>query len=623
MKQSIVAAVLAVVALGILIAMAIESRPVPANVHVAQNSLANALQVLAEDYQAITEALQTAWRDQRPPGEAVRALIERSRSGADSLSATVALIPGSASQLTRISNSLGRLTVALESAGTSAGSLVDDITAYTGAVTVVREQGPQIVQGLRDVRLDRAATNTFELVAGTLDFIEQPARERQQDLERLLATLDRDARIDANMPREMSRLRSAVRTIVDLRGNIESRLSAIGAARIDAAAISLNDAVGAAYTSTVIRIDRARLLLASYALILLGTVAVFGIRLRQSYRQTAAANDELQVLNESLEQRVQVRTQELENALQELRESQVQLVQAEKMSSLGQLVAGISHEINTPLLYLANNVELISERLQQLEGFVRRSSSAYNMRPGDFDSREKYQHAFAAALSELKQRILEEELDAAASEAKDLLEDCSDGLRDLTEMSQSLKDFSRLDRAPVGKFDVNAGLEKTLVIARNIVRNKAQISKHFGELPEIECSPSKMNQVFLNLITNAAQAIEGTGDIVLRTERRGEDEVAISISDTGCGIPSDIIDKVRDPFFTTKEVGSGTGLGLSIVDEIIRSHNGALEIESEPGKGSRFTVVLPVRHRPANESDAIEATPDVASDSPETLAEAV
>jgi signal transduction histidine kinase len=132
-----------------------------------------------------------------------------------------------------------------------------------------------------------------------------------------------------------------------------------------------------------------------------------------------------------------------------------------------------------------------------------------------------------------------------------------------------------------------------------------------------------MNQVFLNLITNAAQAIEGTGDIVLRTERRGEDEVAISISDTGCGIPSDIIDKVRDPFFTTKEVGSGTGLGLSIVDEIIRSHNGALEIESEPGKGSRFTVVLPVRHRPANESDAIEATPDVASDSPETLAEAV
>ena len=191
-------------------------------------------------------------------------------------------------------------------------------------------------------------------------------------------------------------------------------------------------------------------------------------------------------------------------------------------------------------------------------------------------------------------------------------------------MAQSLKDFSRLDRAPVGNFNVNAGLEKTLVIARNFVKNKAEITKHFGELPEIECSPSKINQVFLNLITNAAQAIEDTGDIVLRTERRGDDKIAVSISDTGCGIPADIMEKIRDPFFTTKEVGTGTGLGLSIVDEIIRSHSGDLEIESEPGKGSKFTVVLPISYSvPAQSNEDDSGNDEHAAELVGPLAEAV
>src|SRR5690606_35144678 len=152
-------------------------------------------------------------------------------------------------------------------------------------------------------------------------------------------------------------------------------------------------------------------------------------------------------------------------------------------------------------------------------------------------------------------------------------------------------------------FDVNGGLDKTLIIARNIIKHKAEVRKFYGELPEIQCSPSQINQVFLNLITNAAQAIEQQGEIVITTKVRGDDEVAISIADTGCGIPAEIIDKIRDPFFTTKEVGSGTGLGLSIVDEIIRSHDGRLEIESEPGRGSVFTVILPVTRSDGAGSD--------------------
>jgi signal transduction histidine kinase len=197
----------------------------------------------------------------------------------------------------------------------------------------------------------------------------------------------------------------------------------------------------------------------------------------------------------------------------------------------------------------------------------------------------------------------------------DLNRDSIEGLADLTGMAQSLKDFSRLDRAPVDSFDVNAGIEKTLTIARNAVKHKAEVRKFFGDLPKIECSPSKINQVFLNLITNAAQAIDKQGEIIIATKLKDPEHVAISISDNGCGIPEENLDKIRDPFFTTKEVGTGTGLGLSIVDEIIRSHCGELLVESRVGVGSTFTVVLPVRYagggqRPTGDSE--DAEPELA-----------
>jgi signal transduction histidine kinase len=181
-----------------------------------------------------------------------------------------------------------------------------------------------------------------------------------------------------------------------------------------------------------------------------------------------------------------------------------------------------------------------------------------------------------------------------------------------------LKDFSRLDRAPIANFDVNNGLDKTLMIAKNIVKHKATVRKFYGEVPEIQCSPSQINQVFLNIITNAAQAIETQGEIVITTRLQDANHVAIRISDTGCGIPEENLSKIRDPFFTTKEVGTGTGLGLSIVDEIIRSHHGELLVESEVGKGSTFTVVLPIKQMAhAQTQDATELPEQ------EMLAEAV
>jgi signal transduction histidine kinase len=203
--------------------------------------------------------------------------------------------------------------------------------------------------------------------------------------------------------------------------------------------------------------------------------------------------------------------------------------------------------------------------------------------------------------------LRDEELEANLEEAQDLARDSIEGLSDLTEMAQSLKDFSRLDRAPVGSFDINAGLDKTLVIARNIVKHKAEVHKFYGEVPEIECSPSQINQIFLNLITNAAQAIEEQGEIVITTKMRDDEHVSISISDSGCGISDENLGKICDPFFTTKEVGKGTGLGLSIVDEIIRSHGGKLLIESQVGRGSTFTVVLPIKQTMAHSTPERES----------------
>jgi signal transduction histidine kinase len=187
-----------------------------------------------------------------------------------------------------------------------------------------------------------------------------------------------------------------------------------------------------------------------------------------------------------------------------------------------------------------------------------------------------------------------------------------------------LKDFSRLDRAPTARFDVNAGLDKTLLIARNVTKQKADVMRLYGEVPEIECSPSQINQVFLNLVTNAAQAIETHGQIAVTTKLHDAEHVAVRIADTGCGIPPELMTKIRDPFFTTKEVGAGTGLGLSIVDEIVRAHHGRLEIESQVGKGSAFTVILPIKRKAAAPDDAAaQRSAAHAHDEHEPLAEAV
>jgi signal transduction histidine kinase len=595
MKRTLIVIVLAVAALALLVGAALKSRSVPLATHVAQYSLAADIDRFADDYRTLVASLGTAWRSSRIPGEAASALHRRVVDSAAAFAGSIAGIPGSAQQRARMENSLLRLEDSMATADALATRLLAQQTAYASNLSFLRERGPEVVRELRDTGRTRLATNVFELIAESIEFADPAADPDGANLRRLLVTLNRDANIDTSLPADLGPLLAGSSGLLETRSDTESRLNQLGNIRLVENAEALGLAATAAYQNAVASADRASTMLSVYAVVMLLAVGVIAFRLQGSYRQLNSANEALGELNESLEQRVEERTLDLSNALEELKESQVQLVQAEKMSSLGQLVAGISHEINTPLLYLANNASMIAERIESLNDFVHRSAHALAINPAEFENRSEYTRQLIEGLRTLKILLRENELEAAVEDIVDLNADSIEGLKDLTTMAQSLKDFSRLDRAPVDSFDVNAGIDKTLTIARNTLKHKAEVRKFYGELPPIECSPSKINQVFLNLITNAAQAIEDTGEIVISTRTRDTGHVLVSISDTGCGIPEENLAKIRDPFFTTKEVGAGTGLGLSIVDEIIRSHGGELLIESKLGVGSTFSVVLPVR----------------------------
>jgi signal transduction histidine kinase len=595
MKRILIITILVLAALALLAGAALKSRSLPLETHVAYYQLNSDISRLGSDFEALVDSLETAWQSSRTPGDAAGALLQRLVAGVDAIRQSIAQISGSAAERQRIDGSFANLQRSMATVENLTTDLLRDQAAYAENLAYLRERGPEVARQLRASGRSRLGADVSQLVTETIEFARPDSDGSPNSIPLLLTTINRDVRIDSSPLPATRALLAAIETLLESRNDTQSRLYQVGVMPLPDNASALGRAVGTAYQNSVANADRARAMLAVYVVVLLLIVGFIGYRLRSSYRALNLANEELAELNESLEHRVEERTHELSDALQELKESQVQLVQAEKMSSLGQLVAGISHEINTPLLYLANNAELVQERIDALRRFVQQSAESLCLDPAEFEDRSSFQSKFIEGLKTLKLLLREEELDAAVEEVVDLNRDSIEGLADLMNMAQSLKDFSRLDRAPIDSFDVNAGLEKTLTIARNTVKHKAEVTKHYTELPPIECSPTQINQVFLNLITNAAQAIDDFGEIVISTAMRGNDQVIVSIRDNGCGIPKENLSKICDPFFTTKEVGSGTGLGLSIVDEIVRSHGGELLVESKTGVGSTFSVVLPIR----------------------------
>ncbi|MFQ3246366.1 MAG: signal transduction histidine kinase [Arenicella sp.] len=291
-----------------------------------------------------------------------------------------------------------------------------------------------------------------------------------------------------------------------------------------------------------------------------------------------------------LEQQVADRTEEIKNAYEELRESRELLIQNEKMASLGQMVAGVAHEINTPLGYVTSNVGALKLNVSDLGELT----SKLHQLSAELSADQPDSSSISTLTAELVKIYTELEANELIDESQQLLDDGIFGLQEISKLVVSLKDFSRLDRQAIESIDIHNCLESSLTIASNPIKeNDVSVVREFAELPKITCSPSKLNQLFLNIITNACQAMhEQTGSLTIRTSS-DNDEVRIDFIDQGIGMDEQTRQKMFDPFFTSKEIGQGTGLGMSIAYKIIEAHSGRIDVSSILNQGTTVSVILP------------------------------
>lgn len=283
------------------------------------------------------------------------------------------------------------------------------------------------------------------------------------------------------------------------------------------------------------------------------------------------------------ERELQQRHDELERTYKRLAGAQEQLLQSEKMASIGQLAAGVAHEINNPIGYVHSNLGTLREYMVALFSML----EAYGTAIASPDP--------AAHRAELRARREKLDIDFILGDLPQLLDESREGIERVTRIVQDLKEFSHVGRNETMRpADLVKGLESTLNIVWNDLKYKAKVEKIYGEMPPVECHASEINQVFMNLLINAGQAIAERGVITLACGHEGE-EAWVSIADTGCGIPEETLGRIFDPFYTTKPIGRGTGLGLAISYRIVEKHHGRIEVESRLGQGTTFRVVLPVR----------------------------
>jgi signal transduction histidine kinase len=295
-----------------------------------------------------------------------------------------------------------------------------------------------------------------------------------------------------------------------------------------------------------------------------------------------------------LEDKVHKRTEELQTsneelniAMKNLKDAQTQLVEREKMASLGQLTAGIAHEINNPINFVTSNIKPLKLDIADMRSLLERYDALA-------DAPDIHQEL--KEISEYKQEL---DIDYIHDEIASLIKGIEDGATRTAEIVKGLRTFSRLDESDVKSVDLHEGIDSTLVLLKNNIPPNVKVIKHYGTLPKIECYAGKMNQVFMNILTNAFNAIksqhlEKEASVTITTWQEDEQAV-ISIKDTGPGMTEKVKEKIFDPFFTTKDVGEGTGLGLSIVFSIIEKHNGRILVNTAPDEGAEFIIYLPMK----------------------------
>ncbi len=302
-----------------------------------------------------------------------------------------------------------------------------------------------------------------------------------------------------------------------------------------------------------------------------------------------------------MEDTLQRQAEEQSALIEQLKMAQAQLMQSEKLASIGQLAAGVAHEINNPIGFVNANLNTLGNYVATLLEGIKLYQCVTN---GSLPS--------SVAQSEMQAFEERADLQFLSEDVTELLAESNEGLQRVKNIVQSLKDFSRTGESNWQMADLHRGLDSTLNIANNELKYKVTIIKQYGELPMIKCLASELNQVFMNLLVNAAQAIQERGSVTIRTERCGQ-RVAVSISDTGHGIAPEHINRIFEPFFTTKPVGSGTGLGLSLSYGIIKKHGGDIHVSSEMGKGTTFRIELPIDPASAQPPNNASGEPGEAS----------
>lgn len=277
---------------------------------------------------------------------------------------------------------------------------------------------------------------------------------------------------------------------------------------------------------------------------------------------------------------LEARNIELAEGKAQLEVLQSQIVQSAKMASLGQLAAGIAHELNNPVGFVYGNLDLIHDSIRDLVGLL----EYYDADPAVTDFERAAEHK-----KEIRYETLIPDLES-------MIADCREGAQRIRDIVQNLRTFSRLDEAEFKEVDIHEGINSTVrILSRYFSTGNISLVRDFGEIPAIEGYSGQLNQVWMNLLANAAQALGSEGGEVTIQTRLNADSVDVSISDTGSGIPQEHVDRIFDPFYTTKPVGEGTGLGLSITFSIVERHSGRINVQTEAGKGTTFTVTLPTR----------------------------
>ncbi len=286
-------------------------------------------------------------------------------------------------------------------------------------------------------------------------------------------------------------------------------------------------------------------------------------------------------------QRVERRSASIEQAHEELTQAHTQLVQSEKMAAIGQLAAGVAHEINNPIAFVRSNMTMLGEYAGTFKHLLSLSLRLQQAcQSGDGESSSTLAGTFGEAIEQADVEYLFEDLD-------DVVAESIEGLDRVREIVSSLKDFSRIEGPTLERVDINEGLRSTLKVISNELKYKCDLDVQLGDIPLTLAQGGKLNQVFMNLLVNAAHSIAEHGIVTIQTSHEHE-QVLVRIADNGCGIPEEKLAQIFEPFFTTKPAGVGTGLGLAITQRIIDEHNGTIEVQSTVDVGTAFVITLPV-----------------------------